>query len=379
MDLNVDNTDYLSRALKPQELKKMTKKWTTLKSYIYIVQKSFPPFSNHSKHKKGQGLNKRMNLVKIGYSSLSTQDDKDKGFNRVYGLRTALISLNIHRAYLYEKDQSGDGKKNNDDQGAHKAEQMLHAIVNREYTPQPPIFKINFRSGNPTEWWHIPEKDMNSFLQFCDEKIFNDITPICVYGTQFTPKTSTKVIVDFQLQHIGVRYDPKKNDLFNKEEIREMAHQASKNAKTLRQRKADVIMIQEKALKVAKHQAERRKHTHNIAFWSKLFLGKTFKTEKKMWSGDYTFNKYPHKIISDVVNDKSNRQYIVEYEVDESKTVPRLYKRMTKAQRENAEGFMAINETLDEFPALKKKYQKEYDWYVNRNHYIQDIDYEEEG
>ena len=24
-------------------------------------------------------------------------------------------------------------------------------IVNREYTPQPPIFKINFRSGNPTE------------------------------------------------------------------------------------------------------------------------------------------------------------------------------------------------------------------------------------
>jgi len=60
-----------------------------------------------------------MNLVKIGYSSLSTQDDKDKGFNRVYGLRTALISLNIHRAYLYEKDQTGDGKKNTDDGAAH--------------------------------------------------------------------------------------------------------------------------------------------------------------------------------------------------------------------------------------------------------------------
>ena len=50
MYLNVDNSDYLSRALKRQELKQMTKKWTTLKSYIYIVQKSFPPFSNHSKH-----------------------------------------------------------------------------------------------------------------------------------------------------------------------------------------------------------------------------------------------------------------------------------------------------------------------------------------
>lgn len=361
MDLNVNNTDWLSRAMKPTELKDSTKKWRDIKSYIYIVQKEFNPYSDHSKYKKNQGLNKRMNLVKIGYSSVSTKDHKEKGFQRVFGLRTALVSLNIHRAYLYTTYQPGDGKKYDDDQSAHVAEQALHKIVMREYEPKPPIFRIHFRNETETEWFSIPQKDMQKFLAFCDDKIFNSVTPICLYGTAFKPRSAAKVEVEVLPQYTGVRYDAKEKQLVNKEELRKMAHEASKNAKTLRQRKTDLLNIQSDMQKKAELLKDRKKHTHTRDFWLKIFKDKTFTTKKKMWDGDYTWKKYPHKIISDVVWDSSNRQWICEYEVDADQTSKRLYDRMRKEQKLNAEGFLSINETFDEFPKLKTKYKKEYD------------------
>jgi hypothetical protein len=55
--------------------------------------------------------NQSLNYIKIGYSKITTKDNKDKGYARLLSIRTSLITFNVHRIYLIVKLDLDNGTK----------------------------------------------------------------------------------------------------------------------------------------------------------------------------------------------------------------------------------------------------------------------------
>ena len=101
MDFNLDKSLTFERALKPNEIKTKTKNWSTVEGYVYIISKKFPPFEGDPP----------LNCVKVGFSNVSTKERTEKGFTRLIGFRTDLISFKIHRVYLFTASDFDKGEK----------------------------------------------------------------------------------------------------------------------------------------------------------------------------------------------------------------------------------------------------------------------------
>ena len=127
-------------------------------------------------------------------------------------------------------------------------------------------------------------------------------------------------------------------------------------------------MKAEKAVKGAK----RRELEKTVRFWENVFLNKKF-TDKKMhpedkglWGG----RKYIDSVFK-------NDQIYVGYSPDIRQAARSGGDSAKQDQVDNASGFLTVNETLDQFPSLKRKYKASYDYYVKKNKYEEGADYTE--
>ena len=378
MDVNVKNTDWFDRALKPGSQRK---DWKNLRSYIYVISREFPPYNDHT----NKALTRKMHLVKIGFSSILSDSGSNKGLHRVYGLRTALVSLKLHRIYLYSIYNYKDGKRNTDAKSAFKAEQMIHDVIEEDFEPKPAIFRIKFRNDTDTEWFHIRKEHMQRFLEFLDDNLFNTISPHCVYGTEFFKNKSRPLEIEVEPQYVGVMYDKETKSLKNRDTLRKVAKDMQENARSLRKRQKDAEIIRRNIDKKEQVMKDRKKYAKNEEFWQKVFMpgddGLEFTTKKKMWFGDTTWERFPDKKIDGVFYDSGERQVIIWYEINPKSLIGRggRVRKISESVKDNAEGYLTVNEALDEFPKLLSKYRANYNWYKDYNHYIDDIDYEELG
>ena len=136
MDVNAGHNDFFERALRPNAVKDLTNNWNDLVGYVYCVSKSFNPYSDHTNKK----LNKELHLVKIGMGSLRGESGSFKGLSRVFGLRTASISLFINTLWLFKRDTTQGAKRNTDQYEAYQAEKSLHDIIMAKWEPGPLSF-----------------------------------------------------------------------------------------------------------------------------------------------------------------------------------------------------------------------------------------------
>jgi hypothetical protein len=147
--MNFDTVNFGSefrRGLHPEDIREETRNWSTLETYVYIIAKTFNPYSDN----KDRKLNTKLHLVKVGFSSMKTRSGAEKLYGRMAGFRTSLISFKVHRFYLYEKDQNI-----NESAEAHLAEKRLHERIGSLYKK---ATRIKFDSGNFSEWFSIAEK-----------------------------------------------------------------------------------------------------------------------------------------------------------------------------------------------------------------------------
>ena len=75
------------------------------------------------------------------------------------------------------------------------------------------------------------------------------------------------------------------------------------------------------------------------------------------------------------------QQVIIWYEINPKSLIGRggRIRKISQSVKDNAEGYLTVNEALDEFPKLLSKYRANYNWYKDYNHYIDDMDYAELG
>jgi hypothetical protein len=168
-----------TRALEPEPYRTLTDNFNTIESYVYIISKIFQPFSKNSVP---------MHLIKIGYSNMKTSTGIPKGYSRLLGFKTSLISFDVHRIYTYETDLFGSKKNKGDSVQAHRAELSLHELITTKFNPR--VLRIEFSNGNASEWFDVPEIQLDSFLSFCDDAIYNKIFPNVLSGTYFKAKGS---------------------------------------------------------------------------------------------------------------------------------------------------------------------------------------------
>ena len=96
------------------EIKEETKNWKLLHGYVYVMSKKFRPFPEDPERL----------LIKIGYNDFEADDGRDKYLQRSQTHKTLLISLKVHRIYLYT-----DGGASTLKGKAYDAEQNLHRLV----------------------------------------------------------------------------------------------------------------------------------------------------------------------------------------------------------------------------------------------------------
>ena len=122
--------------------------------------------------------------------------------------------------------------------------------------------------------------------------------------------------------------------------------------------------------KMKKTKAEERaKLARPLEFWRKLLVGKRF-TDRAIFTGDMGHFE-GKKIITNVYKPPA-KTYIVEYAADLTDD-----ERANTTQRKlrEAEGTITINETLDYFPDLKRRYKQSYDYFVFANGFEKGRDY----
>ena len=117
MDYTNMNYKVFTTGLNPPSITKEPKAEERLRGFVYVISKFFQPFNDHKSgnKKKDKKLNNGLNLVKIGQSTMTTaKAGGDKGHGRVGDLRTALISLKVHRFYIYPRFDMKKGTQNTD-------------------------------------------------------------------------------------------------------------------------------------------------------------------------------------------------------------------------------------------------------------------------
>ena len=153
MDFNTKNSYTFSRALAPSEIMTSTANWSNIHGYVYIISKQTYVHDD-----------KPLNCIKIGFSKITTKDNKNKGYARLVSFRTSLITFNVHRIYLFVKSDLDNGTKEAFGLNAYAAEQTLHYHVNKNFKPNQ--VNLTFSNGQASEWWNVDKRAVKSFLDF---------------------------------------------------------------------------------------------------------------------------------------------------------------------------------------------------------------------
>ena len=195
MDFNSNKMYSLQRAIKPPEIMTATKNWSNIESYIYIISKQMPVLDDA----------KSLNCMKIGFSNVTTKENKDKGYARLLSFRTSLITFNVHRIYLFVKSDLDNGTKEAFGLNAYAAEQTLHYHVNKNFKPNQ--VNLTFSNGQASEWWAVDKRAIKSFLDFCDTTVQKDSPVPPVYGTSFNKIDTKRIVFGPRISGTGTRVD----------------------------------------------------------------------------------------------------------------------------------------------------------------------------
>ena len=137
------NPIKFNNALFPPSKRDESDDFKDFQSYIYVISKRFPPYNDHDK----PSMNKELNLVKIGFTSLKGRYSKrDNVHGRLLGFRTSLISFKVHRFYIYKKNKLNEGIIS-----AFQAELNLHEIVTNLFKPK--AYRMKFKTETESEWF----------------------------------------------------------------------------------------------------------------------------------------------------------------------------------------------------------------------------------
>lgn len=355
MDYTQNGTTFF-RALKPESIREETKNFTDITGYVYVIQKRFSPDNGRE--------NQPLNLIKIGFSSTDTRQGGDKGLSRLNGFLTTLIGFKILRLYLFTRSDFAAeraDKKEEYARNANKLEKDLHHYVEHEFNP--PVVRISFRSGTKSEWFHIPDNRVGTFLKSIDEYAYKSSLYTPIYGTAFSANSAKKITLERAPNITGIVVDADSGTLKEREQVRKTT---SKYGYNLRQRKeADYKERREAEIK-QKDKEKSKELMRTIPFWNKLFLNKTF-SDAKMYDGDK--GKYPLKIIDDVYETRTNgrNQPLVHY-------IPKIGKTRSSKQEisdkefEDSSGSLTVNDMLFYyFKKEREKYKDSYEFYVRLN------------
>jgi len=389
MDYQSMNYDFFSHALKPKSVMDETDKWRKIRSYVYVIRKKFQPYQiAETASERKKKLNTKLNLFKIGMSSVATAGGESKGGIRLNSLRTGLINFDVFRIYVYPAFQQADGDKDTDGKNAKIAEGFLHDLVDNEFKHDG-VFRIEFRGDKgvgqaKSEWFSIPEKREKDFLAFIDNAVFagtgtsvvNSVRPY--YGTGFEKKTVFNVLDRMDAQPlISSVTAPKKSKLTKYQQERNKNIRKTAN---IYRRTAEQIESEIRRREVRKAQAEldRKKGAEmaqSLDYWKKTLINKQFTLRKGEQMGNGYKNKHLTKVITDVV--KVGKDYYVKYEpfmraARKAALDPKVL--------EEESGPLRVNELLDYFPKLLqvKKNKIAYDYFNRLHHRSTDIDYEKE-
>ena len=346
MNFEPRHRDHWQQAVMPVSLKG---EWGNIDSYCYVISKTFAPFEDDD--------DDPIHLVKVGMSRFETADSSYKGLNRIAGLKTALIELKVWRIYLYDHFDTNDKSTR-----AFQAEQRMHSAIEDQY----PKVRIKFkgfssvRDLNPnTEWFAIPKKDMPTFLKWLDEEVFYKISPVAIYGTAFTSRTSNPIEVDksrsasSQVEITSVSGNTRsKSGAINQF--------TSRYAKSKRQKEAELAADERKKNQLREHRELTAKYKKTPEFFQKLFVNQRFV------DSELDGKKYEKKIITDVDYFKTpeGENYKHMKVLYEPAPRPRGQKMLTDKEKDKYGGLMTIPEVFVYFPKLKKKYEDIFDWYV---------------
>jgi hypothetical protein len=314
---------------------------------------------------------------------MKTSTGIPKGYSRLLGFRTSLISFNVHRIYTYETDQFGSKKNKGDSVQAHRAESSLHELITNKYNPK--VLRIDFSNGSVSEWFDVPETKVELFLSFCDDAIYNKIFPNVLSGTYFKEKSSgliKEIIKSKTIQSLSTRVtrsgksnipsilvEPKviglektKTGLITtKINARQVNKHSSKYALSQSQRIAMDDQVNRKKIKDKKNLVEKNLYRKDVQFWKQLFMPRNKGLQffiKEVYIGDD--GKFPNKKITNVFLD-SNNKFIIKYEPSD------MYVNIIKSERYNYSGYLSINEMLDNFPNLKQNNLNSYVYFQRVN------------
>ena len=361
MNFNLDKEQTFARALKPNDIQSLTKNWSTIEGYVYIISKVMPPHEGDPP----------LNCVKVGFSNITTRDKFDKGYARLLSFRTSLISFKVHRIYLFEANDFDAGKKEAFGLSANMAEQMLHRLIDDKFKPKQ--VRLKFSNKEKSEWWNVKEKQMDDFLKFCDTRVQLDTSFPPVYGTRFTRNKSYPIKFPKRVMGVGVYVD-EDNNLKSKDKYRKSDN---KYAKNLRVRKTAIAIYNSIKAEKEVNAAKRRELEKTVKFWEGQLLNKKFTDRKKMHPEDRRL--WGGKKVIDSVFRNKGEQIHIGYAPDVAGAQKSRAKGDSSKQVDidDASGYLTVNEALIYFPSLKKKFKASYDYYVKKNKYEEDYDYTE--
>ena len=386
MDYQSMNYDYFEHAMKPKDVREETAQWTKIRSYVYVIRKKFNPYQMaETTQERKQKLNTKLNLFKIGMSSVATANGKSKGGVRLSNLRTGLINFDVFRIFLYPAFPMAEGDKDTDGRYAKIVEGFLHSLIDQEFQHKG-VYRIEFRGNKgvsqvKSEWFAIPEKMEKQFLAFVDNAVYADqgasvvnaIKPF--YGTGFEKKSVFNVLDRLGTQPLISEVRPAKKSKLTKYQ-QERNRNIRKTANIYR-RTAEQIESDMRRKEVAKAQAALdKKHGEEMAqdleYWKKELIDKQFTLKKGEQLGNSYKNKYLTKVVTDVI--QSGKNFYAIYE-----PFMRLRRKLALDPQvlKEESGPFRVNELLDYFPQLlqKKKNKIAYDYFNRINHRNPDIDY----
>ena len=355
--------DKFDNALMPKSIKADTDDWTKIEGYVYVISKMMPPYSGEEGHED----DKPLNCVKVGFARLG--GTYDKGYERLNSFKTALITFRVHRIYLFGPSDFDAGVKEPLGENARRAEQLLHFMIDNKFKPEQ--VRITFSTEQTSEWWEIKQRQLDKFLSFCDKVVENDTFSPPLYGTAFSSRAAEEIEFTSRPDSKVGSYWTKKGEFRLKDTAR-----TTKNKYGSTEQSVNTALMVIQALKEQKKltQKKTKEFTKNVTYWRNLLVGKKFSTKEKMFHGDkkhFAKNGTTTYVVTDV-------EFLVAYEPDVRQA--RKYNKdgSVSQQFENAQGMLTINETLDEFPKVKKQHMDSWNYYVWFNGYDEDEDYTEE-
>ena len=229
---------------------------------------------------------------------------------------------------------------------------------------KPAHARIQFASGSNSEWFHIKESDVSKFLTFCDTKVQLDTNVPPVWGTKFGLNSVSRVIFPYRRMVTGVGVVDGKA-----QRIRSYRETNNTFAKNLRVRTTQYEIEKMKKDYKKLRDAERQKLVKSPEFWAALLVGKKF-VDPNMYAGDP--GHFDGRKVITGSNRKPGFMIRIEYEPDLSQEQDQ---KATQKGIDDSEGELNVNEILEYFPALKRKYRDSYEYYVYKNKFEDDADY----